>query len=227
MGEVNGHKASFASDPENPFLYYPSMTMWLKTRDGRWIMPAMAYPRMRSRATTLLRCDDSVNGVQNAILQWRADELETAAAEVGLPFAMLRTPEEFMKEIQYTEVLSKDPLIKVEKIGESDPIPFKSGGKTPLDGVRALGMGHVVAGASIGRALALFGADVLNIWQPLDWELDIFYWSCDVGMRSSILDIKEQADLKTFSSLVETWQCPFTVYGHHRTPIGAGTIYKD
>jgi hypothetical protein len=38
---------------------------------------------------------------------------------------MLRTTEEFMKEIQYTEVLSKEPLIKVEKIGVSDPVPFK------------------------------------------------------------------------------------------------------
>jgi hypothetical protein len=102
---INGHKASFASDPENPFIQYPSMTMWHKTRDGRWIMPANVYPRLRARATTLLRCDDSVSAVQNAILQWRADELETAAAEAGLPFAMLRTTQEFMKELQYTESL--------------------------------------------------------------------------------------------------------------------------
>ncbi|MFZ0225174.1 MAG: CoA transferase, partial [Candidatus Nitrosopolaris sp.] len=47
-----------------------------------------------------------------------------------------------------------------------------------------------------------FGADVLNIWQPLDWELDIFYWSSNVGMRSSILDFHEQADLKTFNQLL-------------------------
>jgi hypothetical protein len=167
---INGHKASFASDPENPFIQYPSMTLWHKTRDGRWIMPANVYPRLRARATTLLRCDDSVSAVQNAILQWRADELETAASEAGLPFAMLRTTQEFMEEIQYLEVLSREPLIRVEKIGESDPVPFKSGGKTPLDGVRALGMGHVIAGPGIGRDLALFGADVLNIWQPLDWE---------------------------------------------------------
>jgi crotonobetainyl-CoA:carnitine CoA-transferase CaiB-like acyl-CoA transferase len=200
--KVNGHQASFASDPENPFIHYPNMTLWHKTRDGRWVMPINIYPRLRARATTLLRCDDSVNAVQNAMLQWRADELETAAAEAGLPFAMLRTTEEFMKEIQYTEVLSKESLIKVEKIGESDPVPFRSGGKTPLDGVRALGMGHVIAGAGIGRDLALFGADVLNIWQPLDWEWELFYWTSHVGMRSSILDFHEQADLKTFNDLL-------------------------
>ena len=63
-------------------------------------------------------------------------------------------------------------------------------------------MGHVIAGAGIGRDLALFGADVLNIWQPLDWELEIFYWTTHVGMRSSILDFYEQADLKKFNQLL-------------------------
>ena len=41
------------------------------------------------------------------MLQWRAEELETAAPEAGLPFAMLRTTQEFMKEPQYTEVTVK------------------------------------------------------------------------------------------------------------------------
>jgi hypothetical protein len=176
--------------------------LWNKTRDGRWVMPANIYPRNRARATTLLRCDDSVSAVQNAMLQWRAIELETAAAEVGLPFWMIRTTEEFMEEPQYTEVLSREPLIRVEKIGESDPVPFKRGGKTPLDGVRALGMGHVIAGSGIGRDLALFGADVLNIWQPLDWEFDLFYWTSHVGMRSSILDLHGKADLEKFNQLL-------------------------
>jgi crotonobetainyl-CoA:carnitine CoA-transferase CaiB-like acyl-CoA transferase len=69
-------------------------------------------------------------------------------------------------------------------------------------GLMFFGMGHVIAGAGIGRDLALFGADVLNIWQPLDWELEIFYWTSHVGMRSSILDFHEQADLKTFNQLL-------------------------
>ena len=199
---INGRPPSFASDPLNPFLHYAPMTLWNKTRDGRWVMPCNVYPKLRARATTLLRCDDSVSAVQNAMLQWRADELETAAAEAGLPFAMLRTTEEFMKELQYTEVLSREPLIRLEKISESDPVLFKSGGKTPLDGVRALGMGHVIAGSGIGRDLALFGADVLNIWQPLDWELDPFYWTSHVGMRSSIFDLHEKRDLEKMNQLL-------------------------
>jgi crotonobetainyl-CoA:carnitine CoA-transferase CaiB-like acyl-CoA transferase len=135
-----------------------------------------------------LRCGVSVESLNHAILQWKADELENAAAEAGLVFAKVRSFEEFRKEAQYTEVLSRIPLITVEKIGESQPIPFKKDEKSPLDGIRAFGMGHVIAGAGIGRDLACYGADVLNIWRPDDTEIDGFAWDVQVGMRSTILD---------------------------------------
>ena len=77
------------------------------------------------------------------------------------------------------------PLITIEKIGESDPIPFTKNAKAPLDGIRALGMGHVIAGAAIGRDLAMYGADVLNIWRPGDSEVEAFAWDAQVGMRST------------------------------------------
>jgi hypothetical protein len=76
---------------------------------------------------------------------------------------MVRTNEEFCKERQYTEVLSEMPLIRLEKIGVSEPMSFKPGGKSPLDSIRAFGMGHVIAGAAIGRDLAFFGADAQHL----------------------------------------------------------------
>jgi hypothetical protein len=77
-------------------------------------------------------------------------ELEQAAAAEGLVLGMVRTNEEFRREPQYTQVLSKMPLITVEKIGESEPVPLKASGNLPLFGIRALGMGHVIAGGAIG-----------------------------------------------------------------------------
>src|ERR1700712_4995521 len=100
----------------------------------------------------------------------------------------MRTFDEFRKELQYTEVLSRMPVISVEKIGESEPLPFKKNGTSPLDGIRALGMGHVIAGAAIGRDLALHGADVLNIWRPHDSEIEAFFRTTQVGVRSTVLD---------------------------------------
>src|SRR5215831_19750146 len=102
--------------------------------------------------------------------------------------AKVRTFKEFRKEQQYTDVLSRMPLITLEKIGNSEPIPFAKDPKNPLDGIRAFGMGHVIAGAAMGRDLAQHGADVLNIWRPGDTEVESFAWDVQVGMRQTILD---------------------------------------
>jgi crotonobetainyl-CoA:carnitine CoA-transferase CaiB-like acyl-CoA transferase len=44
-----------------------------------------------------------------------------------------------------------------------------------------------MAGAGIGRDLASFGADVLNVWHPDDSEVEAIYWDTQVGMRSAYL----------------------------------------
>src|SRR6185503_15943995 len=114
----------------------------------------------------------------------------------------VRTNEEFLKERQFTEVLSSMPLITLEKIGESEPVPFERGAKSPLDGIRAFGMGHVIAGGAIGRDLAYYGADVLNIWRPRDSEVEAFAWDVQVGMRSTILDDSKE-DRARFNQLLQ------------------------
>lgn len=176
--------------------------LFRETRDGRHVVPLNVYPGLATRELGLLRCDASPESVRNAILQWRADDLENAAAEAGIVIAKVRTFEEFQRELQYTEVLSRMSLITVEKIGESEPIPFKKDGTSPLDGIRALGMGHVIAGAAIGRDLALYGADVLNIWRPHDSEIEAFAWDAQVGMRSTILDYSKE-DRARFDHLLK------------------------
>jgi len=195
---INGRPPAL-TDPMNPFLELP---LFRETRDGRHVVALNIYPKSGARALSFLRCGVSVESLNNAILQWKADELENAAAEAGLIFAKVRTFEEFRKEAQYTEVLSKMPLISVEKIGESDPIPFKKDGKSPLDGIRAFGMGHVIAGAGMGRDLACYGADVLNIWRPDDTEIEGFAWDVQVGMRSTILDTSKE-DRAKFDELLK------------------------
>src|ERR1700744_71426 len=156
---------------DNPFFELP---LFRRTRDGRHVVSLNIYPGLQARALNFLRCSNSSESIDNAILQWRAEELEIAAAEAGLVFAMVRTNEEVREEPQYTEVLAGMPLITLEKIGDSEPIPFTRDAKVPLEGIRALGLGHVIAGAAIGRDLGYYGADVLNIWRLNDTEIEAF-----------------------------------------------------
>jgi crotonobetainyl-CoA:carnitine CoA-transferase CaiB-like acyl-CoA transferase len=182
---MNGRGPTIGADRNNPFW---DPQMFRRTRDGRHVVALNIYPQLQARALNFLRASQSSESVNNAILQWRADDLEAAGQEAGLVFAKVRTNQEFLRESQYIDVLSKMPLITVEKIGESEPMPFRQGAKTPLEGIRALGMGHVIAGAAIGRDLSYYGADVLNVWRPNDTEVESFMWDAQVGMRSTILD---------------------------------------
>lgn len=196
---VNGRSPTMGSFENNPFFKFP---LFRETRDGRHVVTLNFYPKVYQRALKFFRCDGSVESLENSILQWRADDLEMAAAEEGLVLAKVRSFEELSEELQYKEALAKMPLISVEKIGESEPIPFKPDARLPLDGIRAIGMGHVIAGAAIGRDLAFYGADVLNTWRPDDTEMESFYWDVQVGMRSTILDHSKE-DRAKFDGLLK------------------------
>jgi len=198
---VNGRPPSPGGYAVSPFLKMGD-AFFRETRDGRYVLPLDIYPQLLVRTLDFLRCSPNTESINNAIRKWKAVELEQAAAAEGLVLAMVRTNEEFRREPQYTQVLSKLPLITVEKIGESDPVPLKASGNLPLSGIRAFGMGHVIAGGAMGRDMALYGADVLNIWRPRDSEIEAFAWDVQVGMRSTILDDSKE-DRARFNQLLQ------------------------
>ena len=129
---VNGRPPSPGGYAVSPFLKMGDSFFRL-TRDGRYVVALDIYPQLLVRTLDFLRCTPSTESINNAILKWDAAELEQAAAAEGLVLAMVRTNEEFRREAQYEQVLSKMPLITVEKIGESDP------GSCPLEWCRSCG----------------------------------------------------------------------------------------
>ncbi len=70
------------------------------------------------------------------------------------------------------------------------------------DGQEASSSPRPVSDSGLGRALAYHGADVLNIWRPTDFEIDLVYYTANVGLRSSILDIAEPDAMDRFKALV-------------------------
>ena len=194
---LNGYPPTMPSDPDSPFGID-----FYKTRDNRWVMPANPYARLRSAALQFLDCSDSRQKVAQTIGKWNACELEEAAEKNGFVLPVVRTTEEFMAESAY-KALADMPLIELEKIGDSDPEPFPQGAILPLEGIRALGMGRVIAGAGVGRALALHGADCLNVWRPfIEHEHEFMYYSANVGVRSTTIDPKSDAGRTVIEKLL-------------------------
>jgi crotonobetainyl-CoA:carnitine CoA-transferase CaiB-like acyl-CoA transferase len=184
---INGYPVSIP-DPTIMVLFG-----FYETSDGRRVLPLNLYPVLKTRMLALLDCADNPQALARAIRQRTADELEETAAAQGLVMAKVRTLEEMLRLPVY-EYLAGRPLIEIEKIADGPPEPLPARGYSPLAGVRALGMGHVIAGAGVGRSLASMGADVLNVWRLLEMEHDPTYCSANVGTRSVVLDVKREPD---------------------------------
>jgi crotonobetainyl-CoA:carnitine CoA-transferase CaiB-like acyl-CoA transferase len=171
------------------------------TRDGRWVVLAPLYPSQQSKIMNLLRCGPEPGQIRDACIKREALELEGAGAVVQVPLHMIRTKEEWEASEQ-GGVHAETPLIQIEKIGESDPIPLPQG-ERPLSGLRVLSFVHAVAGPCVGRALAAQGAECLNINMP-DWvEYANFYFQAQVGQRQAYLDARVADNRKHIYRLVE------------------------
>lgn len=155
-----------------------------ETQDARHVIPANMYPGLVTKMCAALDCAPTPDAIARAIKKHTADDLERLGEEGGFVMAKVRTIDEFVDEPVF-EYLAAEPLIRIEKIGDSAPEPLPAFGTHPLSGIRALGMGHVIAGAGIGRSLGSLGADVLNVWRAMDWEQDALVTTASVGTRST------------------------------------------
>lgn len=194
---VNGYDGGIYSDPQNPF-----MAQMYETRDGKWVFPTNPYPQIHLRTAALLGVPSVPDAVARAIRDWDGEALEQAGVDAGVVMPLGRPLRQILDMDVYRQGLRDMPLIALEKVGESEPKPFAPDPREPLSGVRALGLAHVIAGASIGRALALHGADALNVWAPEDWEHNVFLYTSHIGTRSTWLRIKQAEARARFMALL-------------------------
>src|SRR5246127_2537153 len=107
---INGRPPSPGGYAVSPFLKMGD-AFFRETRDGRYVLALDIYPQLLVRTLDFLGCSPSTKSINDAILKWNAVELEEAAAAEGLVLAMVRTNEEFRREPQYTDVLSKMAVV--------------------------------------------------------------------------------------------------------------------
>ena len=65
---INGRPPSAWGYAGSPFFKLPYLR---ETRDGRHVMALDFYPKLRARTLNFLRCSESSESIDNAILQWR------------------------------------------------------------------------------------------------------------------------------------------------------------
>ena len=166
-----------------------------RTKDGRLFLPTGAYPRMLEGMCTFLGCSPDKDSIAKAVSQWDSEELDKAAAEAGVVYAIVRTPEEWAVHPQ-GKYLADKPLVEIIKIGDSDPEPFTPAAR-PLSGLRVLAATHVIAGNVMARTLAEHGAEVLQIAHPEEFENEGLMQDPCAGFTSSAwLDLAQPEGLR-------------------------------
>ena len=172
------------------------------TRDGRFIKIEIYYPRLRDAVFKVLKCAPTQRAVEAAIMQWDGEALELAVREEAGAIGVVRTAEEWLTHPVGRRLATK-PVVEVQKIGDSDPVPLPDGGGNPLSGIKVLDCSHVIGGPITARNLAEFGADVLHISKPnypdhMNWRLET-----DIGKRSAYCDFDDEADNRKFFDLMQ------------------------
>ncbi|UHL63940.1 CoA transferase [Paralcaligenes sp. KSB-10] len=171
-----------------------------KTADERWFFPIGSYPHLRDGVLDLLQSSNSSDALGAAIRKWNAQDLEDAFAREKLPGVFARSREEWLRHPQGRQ-LSRTPVIEIEKIGDSD-VEHSRAQSRPLENVRVLDMGHVIAGPVVARSLAEHGAEVLRVSPPL--RQDPFRQTIDtnIGKRSAFIDLNSELDRRKIRQLI-------------------------
>ncbi|MBC7601540.1 MAG: CoA transferase, partial [Ramlibacter sp.] len=140
---------------------------------------------------------------ERAMLEWRAVDFETAAANAGLVATALRTFGEWDASEQGRAIASQ-PLFTIERIGDAAPLKLPALDETqrPLEGIKVLDLTRILAGPVGGKALAAYGADVMLVNSPNLANIEAIA-DTSRGKRSAHVDLAKDEGKAAMRELLE------------------------
>src|SRR5579864_3777007 len=100
--------------------YHDDLAGLYRCGDGRWARLHTNLPHHCSGLLALLKCPHDKTAVRRAVEGWKAEDLETAAAEAGLAVTACRSFVEWDSHPQGRAVAAL-PVFTIEQIGEAPP----------------------------------------------------------------------------------------------------------
>lgn len=178
--------------------------LFFRTKDGRmiYLMRHGRYPEHHAKLLGLLDCPPDSESISRAVSKWNAQELEDELAARKIMGVIARTPEEWLTTPQGRHLSTRSP-IEIERIGDSDPMPFTPAAR-PLAGLRVPDMAHVLAGPVTARMMAEQGAEVLHVSAPHQQDSIPTVIDTGFGKRNAYIDLNRKEDLVTLDRLVRS-----------------------
>ncbi|MES2635092.1 MAG: CoA transferase [Pseudomonadota bacterium] len=172
--------------------------------DG-WVRLHANFAHHRDGALKLLGLDPATaqrQDAEDAMLQWRAIDLETFLSDAGLVATAMRTFDEWDASEQGRAIASQ-PLFTIDRIGDAARLPLPALGEDqrPLEGIRVLDLTRILAGPVGGKALAGYGADVMLVNSPNLPNIEAVA-DTSRGKRSVHLDLRGDEGRQTMDRLL-------------------------
>lgn len=145
--------------------------------------------------------------IGSAVSKYTVEELEEMNAERKLAGVMALKHDEFLKT-SHGRVVSQQPYWMVDAIETTTPpVPFAASDTTRpqvLSGIRVLELCRIIAGPTITRILAEYGAEVLKITPPTGPDVPFFQVDGNLGKHAAELDLKSLEGRGVFEELLES-----------------------
>ena len=177
--------------------------VFFPTADGRliYLMRHAVYARHHSKLLAFLDCSPDSASMARSVARWNAAELEDALAQRSLFGTIVRTYDEWRASPQGRHLEGRIP-VEVERIGDSDPVPFRPGAR-PLSGIRVLDMAHVLAGPSTARMLAEQGAEIVHVSPPSQPDPVHVVIDTGFGKRNAYVDLDRGEDVASLFRMID------------------------
>src|SRR5437667_1544337 len=190
----------FRVDGKGPAEIWDKIAGIYRCGDDGWVRLHTNFPHHRDGVLALLACDYDKAAVQQVLLDWRAEELEEAAARARLVVTAKRSFEEWDRHPQGAAVAAL-PVFSIERIGDAPPRPLAAAPR-PLSGVRVLDFTRIIAGPVCGRTLAAHGADVLLVTAAHLPAIEPLVIDTGRGKLSCRIDLRDAAGQSTMRALL-------------------------
>jgi crotonobetainyl-CoA:carnitine CoA-transferase CaiB-like acyl-CoA transferase len=168
--------------------------------DGINIYLQNGFMHLAEATAAVLGSSLDPESVRKAARKWTANELEAALTAKGLPGLILRTPDEWLQHPQ-GKILADTSVVDIEQIGEAPIVPLPAGLR-PLSNLRVIDSTRVLAGPTISRTLAEFGADVIHVGSPNISSMAAAQADTGHGKRKAHVDLETEVGIESLKSLI-------------------------
>ena len=158
-----------------------------ETRDGRWLFLQSGFAHLVERTREALGAT-SAEEIEAVVASRDAADLEAALVGAKLPGVIVREAAEW-REHEQGRLLVDAPTVQLTQIGDAPPTPLPQG-ERPLSGLRVIDSTRVLAGPTVSRTLAAFGADVLHVGSPHVPDLEPAQIDTGHGKRRAFVDLE-------------------------------------